>query len=465
MMTKRFLAWVPVLLVFMAGYGLAQGVPTEKVDFEQQISELRTENQKLQQQILDLDVKVQEMYETANLENDMLENDMVLDPYYSMLMQDDPARAGYIGKGDLTGTMDKYVNIHFGLAARYSWIENNNIGEHDANGFSVPFARLHLTGQAFTDFYYTASLEFAEFNEAWLFDYFGSNYVDDHILKEASITWNPTASFAEDIGVTAGLTRNVLSPSGMEEPWQLDFIEYPQIVYYMLPPGLNRDLGAFAFGDFFPRGFLKVWLGIFNGAHRALLVGGGFDNIAATDAWGNGINNDQSAYMARAQVNVLDEEDYFLMFTGGMQYSQISYVESVGGAPVNWSKEADIIYNLASEFKFLKRTLWVKGEWMRTHLNDSEVPTQKGYYLAAGYRLDIIDPRFEVMYRYDRVDLKHWNDFGTRPFGDTIQNTIGLNYYVDPDHKNDAKVQLNWIDRVDGELDDNALILQLVIGF
>ena len=464
-MAKRLVVWVPLLVLCLAAWGLAQGEPKEKSDLQTQMNALKAENQRLQDRVDALGAEVQEALAAAK---EREENEAsLLDRFYSMFSSDETVQSGFIRKGDLTGTTEKLLNINLFLAARYMGISNRSENNNDTDGFSIPFARLHLTGQAFSQLKYTASFEFSKFGgNNWLYPNMKNDpnnpgqyttAFDGETLMEASLTWNPTCSYAEDIGVTAGLTRIFLSPAGMEEPWQLDFIEYPQIVYYLLPPGLARDVGAFAYANFLPQGRLKFWLGAWNGAHRNMPVQY-YNDMEGVDAWGGGNGHDALAVMARAQVNVLDEENWFLGLSGGLERNPIRYEEQPGGAS---KSRHDLIYDLAGDFRFLKRTTWARGEFMHTRVSDTNIPTMKGYYLAVGHRLDYLSPHFEVLARYDRVMV----DLPGDPFGETIQKTLGMNYYFDPEHKHDAKVMLNWVDRKDGPLDDHAIMLQFVLGF
>jgi len=455
-MVTRFLVCVPVILVFTAAFGLAQDGTAQKADLEQQINQLKAENEKLRGQVEDIDAKVQDV-----LDNQSAEEETALDRFYSMAFQDEMYESGFIKKGGLTGTLDKLLNINLFLAARYSAVENSRFNRNDVDGFSIPFARLHLTGQAYKNLSYTASFEFSEFNDNWLFVY--PDY-EESTLHQATMTWSPDCSFAERVGLTVGLDSVFISPAGMDEPWQTDFIEYPQMVYYLLPPNMAKDIGAVAEADFLEGGRLKFWAGAWNGATRTILMSGTpFDDITAVDAWGGGEDNDTLAAMARVQLNLLDEEEFFLMFSGGYERNRVSYAESIGGVlqPFSDNNEDDTIYNAATEFRFLQRKTWIKGEYMHARIADTAAPTHKGYYIAAGHRLDIISEHLEILARYDRVKLEdHMSTWG-----DALHKTIGLNYYFDPEHKNDAKVQINFVDRDDGVIDDNAFIVQWVLGF
>jgi hypothetical protein len=461
-MAKRILVCVPAILVCMAAYGLAQDDPAQQADLKQQIDQLKAENEQLREQVQDIDAKVQDV-----LDNQAADSKTTLDRFYSMVLQDEMYETGFIRKGGLTGTMEKLLNINVFLGTRYNAIDNDNLNpSSDVDGFSIPFARLHLTGQAFTNITYTASFDFSEFNGNWLHVY---PDLEENALREATLTWSPECSVAERVGLTVGLTRVFLSPTGMEEVWQTDFIEYPQMVYYLLPPGLSRDVGAFFTADFMEGSRLKIWGGVWNGAHRRIYMSGtqspipgfSYNDITAADAWGGGDYNDTLAAMGRVQLDILDEEEYFLMFSGGIERNRISYAEAVGPIIFRQENEDDTIYNAAGEFRFMERKTWIKSEYTHARVDESEAPTHEGYFIAAGHRLDAISEHVEVLARYDRVKLRdHMSGVG-----DALHKTLGLNYYFDPEHKHDAKVMLNYIDRKDGPLDDYAFLVQFVLGF
>jgi hypothetical protein len=462
-MVKRLLVCVPAILVLVAAVGLAKDDPAQKGDVEQQIKQLKAENEKLRAQVEEIDAKVQDVVDQQS-SND----ETTLDRFYNMVFQDEVYESGFVKKGGLTGTMEKLLNINLFLGARYTAVENESINPNDVDGFSIPFARLHLTGQAYTNISYTASFDFADFNDNWLFVY---PDLEESPLQVATVTWSPDCPAAEDVGLTVGLTQTFLSPAGAESPWQLDFIEYPQTVYYLLPPGAARDVGAYITADFMEGSRFKIWAGVWNGAHRRILMSGTtspipgipFNDITAVDAWGGGDDNDTLMAMGRAQLNILDEEEYFLMFSGGISRNRVTFVEAVGPVPFVFSheNEDDTIYNAAGELRFMQRKTWIKSEYMHARVDDTSAPSHEGYFIAAGHRLDMISEQLEVLFRYDRVKL----DDHMHAYGDALHKTYGLNFFFDPDHKNDAKVQLNFIDRKDGQLDDYAFITQFVVGF
>ena len=171
--------------------------------------------------------------------------------------------------------------------------------------------------------------------------------------------------------------------------------------------------------------------------------------------------------MARIQANILDEHDYLFMVSGSGSWGSVSYAEvpAVPGPPADGTK-LDRIYDLATEFRFLERKAWVKGEFMHAYTMDSSVITQKGYYVALGTNLSFIHDmmaNWELLYRYDRIKLSENLNDGNR----LINNTLGVNYYFDPDHKHDAKLQFNYIWRDDNGLYriGNAFLAQFVLGF
>lgn len=469
-MLKRSLMYMLMLVFFMAAYGGAEDLTSEDPDLEKQIDDLKKENKQLRSELDQVNEKVDEaLSRTAGLEGAE-----TLDPFTYMSLMDDPVQSGFIRKGSLTGMADKLLNVNVFLGMRFNQINNDSAAalqmEDQIDDFSIPFARLHLSGQAFDEIYYTASFEFADFNDAWLYQYPGM--FGDDTLHDVTVSWRPDGM--EDcpltsFSVTAGMTQTFMSPAGSTEPWEQDFIEYPQMVYRIMSPGLNRDIGAYAYGDMVGEGRLKVWLGLWNGTHREMYFNGGMasaiDPVGQLDAWGNGRDSDKFAYMGRVQLDILDEEDYFLMGSAGWSFSNVAYEVAVGGVPVPGTRndKLDRIYDVASEFRFLNRTTWVKGEFAHAYTADTMLPTHRGYYLAAGHRLDYISEQFEVVYRYDRVKLRdsfHSSD-------DVIYNTFGINFYLDPEHKHDAKLQLNYVDRKDSGLDpsNNAFLMQFVLGF
>ena len=452
-MLSRILLCIPLVFVTAAlcGAQVPQPAPAE---VEDEIEALKAENADLKSQLNALEAKVDEM---------------PLDLYRSLRPDDDLIRSGFIQKGGITGSMDKLLNVNLFLGSRYAAIKNDNAAvNNDVDGFSIPFARLHLTGQAMADVYYTASFEFTNFNDSWIYQYPGLN--DDNVY-EAALTWRPSyvsenCPFVENFEITAGLTRTFLSPAGMEEPWQLDFIEYPLIVYRLLPPGLNRDKGAYLRTDLIEGGRVKFWAGLWNGAHRQLPMDGtGFQAVTAYDAWGNGQDNDRLGFMSRLQVDVLDEDEYFLMFSGGVSRNRLTFTEiPVGGfLPVRTETRTDRILNVASELRFNDHNTWAKAEFMHAYVHGVQAPTERGYYVAVGHMLAPFLENLEVAARYEGIKV---ND-GMHAGNDLNYFTAGLNFYFDPEQKNDAKVQLNYMIRKERgpDITDNALLLQFVLGF
>ena len=154
------------------------------------------------------------------------------------------------------------------------------------------------------------------------------------------------------MSVTATLAAVIfISPAGQLEPWMLNFVEYPSIVERFLPPMEGRDIGVYVQGDTLDQGRLKIWLGAWNGAHRMIAAPGGI-NVPAYDPYGNGVDNDSLAGMARVQLNLLDEESYFLMFSGGWERNRVTYFEQVSPGVIISEGKDDTLYNAAAEFKF-----------------------------------------------------------------------------------------------------------------
>ena len=106
-MATRFLVCVPAILVFTAAFGLAQDGTAQKADLEQQINQLKVENEKLRGQVEDIDAKVQDV-----LDNQSAEEETALDRFYSMAVQDEMYESGVIKKGGLTGTLDKLLSLN-----------------------------------------------------------------------------------------------------------------------------------------------------------------------------------------------------------------------------------------------------------------------------------------------------------------------------------------------------------------
>jgi len=448
-MLKQILICIPIVLLIMTPWGAAQDGATEPADVHQKIKALEDQNKKLTEKVnaLEEDVK-----------------GLPVDTHLSYRL-DDTVHSGFIRKGDLTGAFDKLMNVNLFMGARYSAINNNASMNPDVDGFSTPFARLHLTGQAYKSVFYTASFEFTDFNDGWLYQY--PNFNDDN-LYEASLSWKPEMGDCPALNrfqVTAGLTKTFLSPAGESEVWQQEFIEYPLMVYRLLPPGLNRDIGAYMYGDCLDEGRLKFWLGCWNGAHRQIsMAGTNFNTVNAYDAWGNGGSSDQLSLMARAQLDVFDEDNLFLMFSGAFERGTVNYTESVGAGPITVHDfQTDSIFAAATEIRFNDRNTWAKGEYMHTHVENANAPTQEGGYIAVGHLLAPFLENLEVAARMDKVKIDDHQHIGN----DLTNYTAGVNFYFDPEHKHDAKVQLNYVIRKESgnHVKDNAVILQFVLGF
>ncbi|MHC4945929.1 MAG: bZIP transcription factor, partial [Planctomycetota bacterium] len=297
-MLKRFLVCLPVVLLLAAAYsGPVQAA--DKPDLEDQIKELKSENKDLKGQVQRLEAKVDEALSKSESEDPM---DRIAHPerYYQYLNEEDMAQQGFIKKGSLTGTFDKLMDINLFTGVRYTQINNSSTNVNDVDDFDIPFARLILSGDAYTGIGYAVQYDFARTDEE---------------LMEAVLEWTPALGECpglEDFAVTAGLTQIFISPAGMHEPWNLDFIEFPLFVHDILPPGEARDIGIFTRMDMLDQGRFKVWFGVSNGTHREIIMdatpfGPIFNDIEAFDVWGNGQDNDGFASSGRTQLNVLDE--------------------------------------------------------------------------------------------------------------------------------------------------------------
>lgn len=458
-MLKRSLVCLPVLCLLMTAYAGAQNPPSADPDLENQVQDLKKENKELRDKVDRLEESVDQVLKST-------QNQGAYDRYYSMY--DEDVASGFIKKGSQTGAMDKLLNVNLFMAVRWMGIENSDgaAGRSDADRFTIPFTRLYLSGQAFRSLYYKTSFEMSSFNGNWLYMYPG---LTDSRIYDAAVIWRPSVEdveYVEDFNVTTGLTQTFLSPAGQEEPWQIDFVEYAAIVYTMLPPGLARDIGIYTKADFLDQGRLKFWLGFWNGAHRMLYLDDGYDPIAAQSAWGDGQNNDNLTAQTRIQANILDEHDYYFMVSGSASFGNVTYAEITGPTLDEGGRKTDRIFNAATEFRLLERRLWAKGEFMHARTIDSNVIPMKGYYVALGANLGCCGEmlnNWEVLYRYDRVMMSEDLYNGS----DLINNTVGVNYYFDPDHKHDAKLMLNYIWRRDDDTFDtgDAFLAQFVLGF
>ena len=153
-MLKRSLVCVFTLMFFMVAYGGAEEISAGKSDLGKEVKELKKENEQLRSELDKINAKVDEILDL----NTGVEG---IDPYTYMSLMDDPAQSGFIRKGSLTGVTDKLLNVNLWLGASFNQIENdsfaNNLGANDVDTFAAPFARLHLTGQAFKELYFTGS--------------------------------------------------------------------------------------------------------------------------------------------------------------------------------------------------------------------------------------------------------------------------------------------------------------------
>ncbi|MFH2002804.1 MAG: hypothetical protein ABIK28_24255 [Planctomycetota bacterium] len=445
-----------------AGHAQDQGDPS---DLGQQIKALQDENAQLSEKVNSLEKAVYE--KSPDGEGNLLSRIVLPEHYYSFSDDSGVVQSGFIRKGGQTGTTDKLLDINLFAAARYTQINNDTGTTNDIDEFSIPFADIALSGQAFTGINYMVQY----------------NFESDRLL-DASLRWSPglgELDAIKDFSVNMGLQKIFLSPAGMRDAYELDFIEYPLLVTHLLPPEA-RDIGAYFKADLLDQGRLQIWAGIWNGTHRAIPLSGSragtaYEPIGANDAWGGGTeNNDHVATMARVQVNILDEENLFFMVSSGFETNRVTSVEWAdlnangqvdAGESLNRQNLTDQVFDAAVELRFCERKAWVKGEFLHTYLADSLAETQRGYFAAAGMRLDILNENLdhiELMGRYDQIRL---ND-GMRSADDMIYRTVGLNYYFDPEHKHDAKLQLNYVFKKDSgpvNVSDNSLLVQFVLGF
>jgi len=382
---------------------------------------------------------------------------------------------GYIKKGDMTGGLDKLLNINLFLAGRSSWVQNDGINSNpvgpaapflpfpvnDNDEITLPGARIYLTGQVVEQVTYKVAYEFSNENDLGAMDRNGR-------LTDAMVTWRlpVETDLMGRLEFNAGLGPVFLSPAGQEDIFFLDTIEHPLIVQNLLPPGTARDKGFYVKGNFLTDDRVQLWAGVYNGAHRALR------NDMTTvsnpyDAWGNmGTDTDQYNYMGRMQVNVLDQDDYFWMVSGGVSRNSAVAFNMVSGGV---HRVDDVLFDVATKFLFNEKKTWLKAELIRTRTKHCD--DQVGYHVTAGHRLSFLSEGLEAIARYEVLELL---DSRSSLFDDLCWKTIGLNYYFDPENVNDGKLQLNYIFRDEAHTDMNwgakhysndALLLQFVIGF
>jgi hypothetical protein len=204
---------------------------------------------------------------------------------------------------------------------------------------------------------------------------------------------------------------------------------------------------------------------MYNGTHRMIGTQGAPIPISpALDAWGsspNGDDVDQFCYMGRAQLNILNEEDFFFMVSGGISKNSV-----IDWVAVETRRVDDTLLDLATEYRFNKRQTWIKGELIRTRTHHYD--DMYGFHITAGHLLDFITDHLEVVARYEKQEL----DDHRSSVDDLWSATFGLNYFFDPEHQNDAKMQLNYVVKEAAETDlargftgDNSLLFQFVLGF
>lgn len=381
----------------------------------------------------------------------------------------EPEETGFIGKGDLTGGLDKLLNINLFLAGRSSWIQNDSINSNPLLPFpvnendeiTVPGARLYLTGHVVEQVSYKVAYEFSNENDLGAMDRNGR-------LTDAMVTWRLPieTDLMSRLEFNIGLGPIFLSPAGQDDIFFLDMIEHPLIVQNLLPPGTARDKGFYVKGNFLTQDRVQLWAGIYNGTHRALR-----NNMTTVsnpyDAWGNmGSDTDQYNYMGRVQVNILDQDDYFWMVSGGMSKNSAVAQNLMTGAV---QRVDDVLFDAATEFHFNDDRTWVKAELIRTRTQHAD--DQIGYHFTAGHRLTFLSDGLEAVARYEVIELL---DHRSSVFDDLCWKTIGLNYFFDPDNVNESKLQLNYVFRDEAHTDMNwgashyendALLLQFVLGF
>ncbi len=374
---------------------------------------------------------------------------------------DDSIYTGFIKKGPMTGNLYKLMNVNLFLAGRFSQIDNSGIdsafGRDDADSVGVPGARLYLTGQVYSDLFYKVAYEFSTENDLDPADRNGR-------LTDAMLTWRIPieTDLLNRLEFNVGLGPIFLSPAGQEDLFLLDTIEHPLIVQNILPPGTARDEGIYFKGSFLDRDTIQVWGGLYNGAHRQIGAAGALPPTSfAVDAWGSspGTDVDPFAYMGRIQVNVLNEEDYFFMVSGGMSHNRVL------DGPMR-RKIEDTLLDLATEIRFNDRLTWLKSEFIRTRTHHAD--DMYGFHVTAGHRIDFISEHLEVVARWDQQKL---NDHRSS-VDDMWAATFGVNYFFDPEHQHDGKFQLNYVVKETRNTDlarpfhgDSALALQFVMGF
>lgn len=375
--------------------------------------------------------------------------------------EDDSVYTGFIEKGSMTGNLDKLMNVNLFLAGRFSQIDNSGIdsafGRDDADRVGVPGARLYLTGQVYTDLFYKVAYEFSNENDLDPDDRNGR-------LTDAMLTWRMPVEtdLLNTLDFNVGMGPIFLSPAGEVDLFFLDTIEQPLIVQNILPPGTARDEGIYFKGSFLDRDTVQLWAGIYNGAHRQIGAAGAMPPTSfAVDAWGTspGTDVDPFAYMGRVQVNVLNEEDYFFMVSGGLSHNKV-----LDGP--NTRKIDDTLIDLATEIRFNDRLTWIKSEFIRTRTHHAD--DMWGFHVTAGHRISFVSDHLEVVARWDQQKL----DDHRSSVDDLWAVTGGVNYFFDPEHQHDGKFQLNYVIKETRNTDlarpfhgDTALLFQFVMGF
>ncbi len=392
--------------------------------------------------------------------------------------------SGLIKKGDMTGNLDKLLNINLFVSGRFTRVNNGSyhrtppmMQEDNIDEISIPGARLYLTGQAYRDIFYKVAYEFSNENDLDRNDRNGR-------LTDAMLTWRlpVRARNLNALDLNIGLGPIFISPAGEEDTFFLDTIEHPLIVQNILPPGTARDKGIYLRGSFFDREILQVWAGIYNGAHREIMNNGAIV-APAVDAWGNnpapavwgvgapgGEEADQFAQMARIQVKVLDEENYFCLVSAGYSRNSVMRVDPVTFLPPR--RLSDTMTDIALEVRFNRQRTWLKSEFIRTRTHHAD--DMYGYHITFGHRLGFISDQLEVVARLDHQTLEdHMSSLQ-----DLDYKTVGVNYFFDPENVHDAKLQLNYVMRDEGHtgggnvpmtgephLSNDMLLFQFVIGF